>query len=152
PCRVQMAHEAFYHQAPMGQNTVTIAVSQSGETADTLGAVRVQAGLGSRVIAICNVVGSSLTRASDLTLYTMAGPEISVASTKAFTCQLTMFYLLALWIAERNERMDEDELRRLKSELLSIPGKMEAILQFEKHAEQIARVYRQVNHFYFLGR
>jgi glucosamine--fructose-6-phosphate aminotransferase (isomerizing) len=152
PCRVQMAHEALYHQAPMGQNTVTIAVSQSGETADTLGAVKVQAGLGSRVISICNVVGSSLTRASDLTLYTMAGPEISVASTKAFTCQLTMFYLLALWIAERHARMSAEEIVRLKTELLEIPEKMEAILQFEKQVEHMARVYRQVNHFYYLGR
>jgi glutamine---fructose-6-phosphate transaminase (isomerizing) len=152
PCRVQYAHEALYHQAPTGKSTVTIAVSQSGETADTIGAVKVQKGLGTRVISICNVVGSSLTRMSDLTLQTMAGPEISVASTKAFTCQLTMFYLLALWIAEREQRIDPEELHRLKSELLEMPAKMEAILQFEKQVEHLARVYRQVNHFYYLGR
>jgi glucosamine--fructose-6-phosphate aminotransferase (isomerizing) len=131
---------------------VTIAVSQSGETADTLGAARVQQAMGSRVIAVCNVVGSSLTRMSDLTLFTMAGPEISVASTKAFTCQLVMMYLIGLWIAERYDREDPEEITRLKRELLEIPAKMEAILQAKEQIRRLARAYRQVSDFYFLGR
>ncbi|MCB1185539.1 glutamine--fructose-6-phosphate transaminase (isomerizing) [bacterium] len=152
PCRVMYAHEALYHQAPLSSATVTVAVSQSGETADTLGAVKVQKAAGSKIISICNVVGSSLTRLSDQTLYTLAGPEISVASTKAFTCQLTMIYLVALWIAEKFGKEDPAELRRLKEELLAVPDKMSAILQSEKQIEHLARVYRQVRHFYYLGR
>jgi glutamine---fructose-6-phosphate transaminase (isomerizing) len=152
PCRVTYAHEAQYHQAPISPSALTIAVSQSGETADTLGAVRAQKDQGSAVAAICNVVGSSLTRTADLTLYTMAGPEISVASTKAFTCQLTCLMLAALWIAERYQSVPPDELKRLKRELLDIPGKMEAILQYQGEVERLARVYRQVDHFYYLGR
>ncbi len=152
PCRVTYAHEAQYHQAPISDSALTIAVSQSGETADTLGAVRAQKDKGSPVAAICNVVGSSLTRLSDLTLYTMAGPEISVASTKAFTCQLVCLMLAALWIAERYKTVAPDELSRLKRELLDIPGKMEAILQHQGEIERLARVYRQVAHFYYLGR
>ena len=152
PCRVMYAHEALYHQAPISNAALTIAVSQSGETADTLGAVKSQKAAGSKIVSICNVVGSSLTRISDQTLYTMAGPEISVASTKAFTCQLTMIYLMAIWIAEKFGRADAAELKHLKEELLAIPEKMSAILQTESQLEQLARVYRQVRHFYYLGR
>jgi glucosamine--fructose-6-phosphate aminotransferase (isomerizing) len=108
--------------------------------------------MGSRVIAVCNVVGSSLTRLADLTLYTMAGPEISVASTKAFTCQLVMMYLIGLWIAERYDRESPAEIARLKRELLEIPAKMEAILQHKEEVKKLARAYRQVEDFYFLGR
>lgn len=152
PCRIQYAHEAQYHQAPLGQHSVTVAVSQSGETADTLGAVRAQREAGSRVLSICNVVGSSLTRHSDLTLFTMAGPEISVASTKAFTCQIAVLLLMALWIAERDRTQSPEELRRLKEELLLIPGKMAATLEHIGEIEALARVYRQGHHFYYLGR
>ncbi len=152
PCRVEYAHEAQYHFAPIDASAVTIAISQSGETADTLGAVKAQQALGSRSIAICNVVGSSLTRIADFTLYTTAGPEISVASTKAFTCQLTMLYLMGLWLAERRGTLDADELRRLKAELIAIPEKMTALLHTKKQVERLARVYRQVDHMYFLGR
>jgi glucosamine--fructose-6-phosphate aminotransferase (isomerizing) len=152
PCRVMYAHEALYHQAPISSAALTIAVSQSGETADTLGAVKSQKAAGSKIVSICNVVGSSLTRISDQTLYTMAGPEISVASTKAFTCQLTMIYLVAIWIAEKFGHADAAELRHLKEELLAIPDKMNEIIKSEKQIEHLARVYRQVRHFYYLGR
>lgn len=152
PCRTQLAHEAMYHQAPIGGSAVTIAISQSGETADTLGAARVQQQIGSRLVAVCNVIGSSLTREADLTVNTMAGPEISVASTKAFTCQLTILFLMAMWVAEKYKRIDPVEARRLKQEVLAIPGKMEAILEYEDKLERLARVYRQVDHFYYLGR
>ena len=152
PCRVEYAHEALYHQPPADPHSITIAVSQSGETADTIGAVKVQKQGGSRLVAVCNVVGSSLTRLADLTLYTYAGPEISVASTKAFTCQLVILYLIAIWIAERYGTTDAAELRRLKAELLEIPDKMAATLASKKQIEQLARVYRQVDHFYYLGR
>ena len=152
PCRLQYAHEALYHQAPMRKDMITVAVSQSGETADTIGAVAAQQDLGSSVLAICNVVGSSLTRMAERTLYTKAGPEISVASTKAFTCQLTVMYLLALWLAERRGTQSPDELRRLKEELIAVPDKMSAILKSLRQIENLARVYRQVNHFYYLGR
>jgi len=152
PCRIEYAHEAQYHQAPTGPEVVTIAISQSGETADTLGAVRAQKSMGSRIVAVCNVVGSSLTRVADLTLYTMAGPEISVASTKAFTCQLAMVYLIALWIAERDGSSTPEEVRRLKTELLAIPAKMEAVLERIHDIEELAEVYKAVNHFYYLGR
>jgi glutamine---fructose-6-phosphate transaminase (isomerizing) len=152
PCRVEYAHEALYHQPPSDPHSITIAVSQSGETADTMGAARASKALGSRLVAVANVVGSSLTRLADLTLYTYAGPEISVASTKAFTCQLTMLYLIALWIAERYGTADPAELHRLKAELLAIPDKMAATLASEKQIEQLARIYRQGHHFYYLGR
>jgi len=152
PCRVQYAHEALYHQAPIDRRTVTVAVSQSGETADTLGAIRVQQQVGSRVVAVCNVVGSSLTREADMTFYTMAGPEISVASTKAFTCQLAVLILMALWIAERYELKPPEEIRRLKAEMLALPAKMEYILEQKYLLERLARVYWHVDHFYYLGR
>jgi glutamine---fructose-6-phosphate transaminase (isomerizing) len=152
PCRVEYAHEAQYHQALLSPHAVTVAVSQSGETADTLGAVRAQQEAGSRALSICNVVGSSLTRLSDLTLLTMAGPEISVASTKAFTCQIAVLFLMALWIAERDGTQPPEELRRLKEELLLIPGKMAATLEHIGEIEHLARVYRQGHHFYYLGR
>jgi glucosamine--fructose-6-phosphate aminotransferase (isomerizing) len=152
PCRIQYAHEAQYHQAPMSRSTTTIAVSQSGETADTLGAAKAQQEAGSRLISVCNVVGSSLTRLSDLTLYTMAGPEISVASTKAFTCQLAVLALMALWGAEQFEQRPPEEIKRLKHELHAIPAKMEAVLQYQNKIERLAKVYRHVAHFYYLGR
>ncbi len=113
------------------EDTLTVVISQSGETADTLAAQREAKQKGSKTLAICNVVGSMITREAAGTIYTHAGPEIGVASTKAFTCQLTALFILAMHLGQANGRLDESSSRCLVQELLRLPGKLETVLSHD---------------------
>ena len=110
PVEVDIASEFRYRKLLVNERVLTIAISQSGETADTLAGIRLAASLGSRVITICNVVGSTMTREADGVIYTHAGPEIGVASTKAFTSQLAALFLLTLYLAKARGTMTREQL------------------------------------------
>src|SRR5579859_7112890 len=128
PVEVDYGSEFRYRDPLLGPETLTVVISQSGETADTLAAQREAKSKGSKTLAICNVVGSMITREAAGTVYTHAGPEIGVASTKAFTCQLTALFILAMYIGQIRERLDEATSRCLVHELLLLPGKLEHVL------------------------
>jgi len=134
------------------ENCLTIAISQSGETADTLAAIRLAKEKGASVLSVCNVVGSSVTRESHGVIYTSAGPEIGVASTKAFTTQVTALYLFAIHLASI-KGMISDVLRKERVELLdSIPKKLELILMKDEEIKSLARLFHQKRDFLYLGR
>ena len=133
------------------QHTLVIGVTQSGETADTIAGMQEARSKGAKLITICNVLGAAATRMSDGVIYTNAGPEIGVASTKAFTTQLTAFFLLSLYVRQlRGE--DKQNLRAAMHELSSIPHKIERLLRQEKHIEALAHKYAKSQDFLFLGR
>jgi glucosamine--fructose-6-phosphate aminotransferase (isomerizing) len=132
--------------------TLTVVISQSGETADTLAAQREAKLKGSLTLAICNVVGSMITREAAGAIYTHAGPEIGVASTKAFTSQLTALFLLAMHLGQGRGALDDGTSRCLVQELLRIPGKLETILQQDAVYEELARKLFRATDFLFLGR
>ena len=125
PVEVDYGSEFRYRDPIVGDDTLTVVISQSGETADTLAAQREAKQKGSKTLAICNVVGSMITREAAGTIYTHAGPEIGVASTKAFTCQLTALFILAMYLGQARGQLDESTSRCLVQELLRIPGKLE---------------------------
>ena len=125
PVSVELASEFRYNDPLIDENTLIIAISQSGETADTLAGMRLAKEKGAYVLAITNVVGRSVSREADCTFYTYAGPEISVASTKAYTTQLVALYLFALFIAEQKQSISADEINEIKSELLDMPNTIE---------------------------
>ncbi|HEY8516682.1 MAG TPA: glutamine--fructose-6-phosphate transaminase (isomerizing) [Candidatus Binatia bacterium] len=152
PVDVDYASELRYRQPILGPDTLLIAVSQSGETADTLAAVEEARASNAKVLAICNVVDSSIPRRSHAVLYTHAGPEISVASTKAFTTQLTAFYLLALHLGRLLGRLDETKGRALVSDLVNLPSLVQETLSREKQIEKIAKKYGHAKDFLYLGR
>jgi glucosamine--fructose-6-phosphate aminotransferase (isomerizing) len=131
---------------------LTVVISQSGETADTLAAQREAKQKGSKTLAICNVVGSMITREAAGTIYTHAGPEIGVASTKAFTGQLTALFILAMYLGQANQRLDESASRCLVQELLHLPGKLETVLSHDALYETLARELFRATDFLFLGR
>src|SRR6478752_151613 len=114
-------------------------ISQSGETADPIAAQREAKAKGSRTLAICNVVGSMVTREAAGTVYTHAGPEIGVASTKAFTCQLTALFILAMYLGQANGHLDEEHSRCLVQELVHLPGKLEALLANDAQYEALGK-------------
>jgi glucosamine--fructose-6-phosphate aminotransferase (isomerizing) len=152
PVEVDYGSEYRYRDPIIDANTLVIGVTQSGETADTIAGMQEAKGKGARLIAICNVIGAAATRMSDGVIYTNAGPEIGVASTKAFTTQLTAFYLLSLYI--RQLRGDsKDEIREAMHELSTIPHKIEHLLKTqEKKIQQLANRYHTAQDFLFLGR
>jgi glucosamine--fructose-6-phosphate aminotransferase (isomerizing) len=152
PVEVENAAEFRYRSPVLDKGTLVIAVSQSGETADTLGAVKEAHALGAKVLSICNVVGSSLARESDGIIYTRGGPEIGVASTKAFTTQLVVFYILSLLLSKLKKTMGIHEIKKHLKQLAEIPQKVETILQNEKIIEEISERYYQVTNALFLGR
>ena len=127
-------------------------ISQSGETADTLAAQREVKQRGGKTVAICNVIGSMLTREADGTLMTHAGPEIGVASTKAFTSQLTALFLLAMRLAQAKDRLGEEISRKLVHDLLLVPGKLEAVLSNDAPFPDLAAQLSRARDFLFLGR
>jgi glucosamine--fructose-6-phosphate aminotransferase (isomerizing) len=127
-------------------------ISQSGETADTRAAQNEAKIRGSKTLAICNVVGSMITREAAGTIYTHAGPEIGVASTKAFTGQLTALFILAMYLGQANERLDETTSRCLVQELLRLPGKLETVLSGDPQYEMLGRELFRSTDFLFLGR
>ncbi len=131
---------------------MTLLITQSGETADTIAAQRESKSKGVKTLAICNVVGSMVTREAHGTIYTHAGPEIGVASTKAFTGQLTALFLLALYLAEKRGTLPSDQICRYIDELNRIPGKLESILAHEEEYEDLAKAYSRAQDFLFLGR
>jgi len=151
PIEVDYGSEYRYRNPIVDEQTLVIGVTQSGETADTIAGMQEAKKKGAKLVTICNVLGSAATRMSDGVIYTNAGPEIGVASTKAFTTQLTAFYLLALYIRQlRGE--DRDDIRYAMHELSVIPHKIETLLKQEKHIEKLANKYHTAQDFLFLGR
>jgi glucosamine--fructose-6-phosphate aminotransferase (isomerizing) len=136
----------------VGRDTLTIVISQSGETADTLAAQREAKSKGSKTLAICNVVGSMITREAAGTLITHAGPEIGVASTKAFTGQLTALFLVGLYLAQVRETVSAETSMKLVQQLLHIPVQLEEILRRDAIYEDLAKKLHSASDFLYLGR
>ncbi len=152
PVEVDYASEWRYRDPIVGPDTITLVISQSGETADTIAAQREAKARGSKTLAICNVVGSMITREASGTIYTHAGPEIGVASTKAFTGQLTALYLFALYLAQVRGTMSTEQARAAVQEITHIPGKLEQLLTRDELCEELAKHYQRAHDFLFLGR
>ena len=152
PVEVDYASEWRYRDPIIDPEDLTLLITQSGETADTIAAQREAQSKGSKTLAICNVVGSMIAREASGTIYTHAGPEIGVASTKAFTAQLTALFIFALYLAEVRETLSADEARKLINELTLLPGKLETLLGHDEECETLARQYSRVQDFLFLGR
>ena len=152
PCEVDLASEFRYREPVVGSRDLVVGISQSGETADTLAAVKEARARGARTFAICNVVDSAIPRASDLVLYTHAGPEIGVASTKCFTAQLAALALLAIHLGRRNGALAGVAATELVGELLNIPHKMSETLKDCGDLKELARKYKNARDFLFLGR
>jgi glucosamine--fructose-6-phosphate aminotransferase (isomerizing) len=152
PVDVDYASEFRYRNPILGPDTLLLAISQSGETADTLAAVEEAKEQGAPVLSICNAVDSSIARKSDAVLYTHAGPEISVASTKAFTTQLTALYLLSLHVGRHLGRLDEEKGRALVHNLVNLPQLVTESMQCSKQISKIARKYGHAEDFLYLGR
>jgi len=153
PVEVDIASEFRYRRLLMGENILAIAISQSGETADTLAGLRRAASLGSRVVTICNVVGSTMTREADGVLYTHAGPEIGVASTKAFTSQLAALFLLTLYLAKIRRTISDDQLKTLGHALVGIATVIERELpDLQRRLQELIERYYNCRDFLFVGR
>jgi glucosamine--fructose-6-phosphate aminotransferase (isomerizing) len=152
PVEVDYASEWRYRNPIVDANTITLVISQSGETADTIAAQREAKARGSKTLAICNVVGSMITREAAGTIYTHAGPEIGVASTKAFTGQLTALYVFAMYLAQVRGVMSADKAQAAMLELTRIPGKLETVLAQDPACDELAKRYQKVHDFLFLGR
>ena len=152
PVEVDIASEFRYRGPLIGKDDLFIAMTQSGETADTLAAMREAKKRGATVIAICNVVGSTVSREADGVIYTHAGPEIGVASTKVFTAQLTALYIFALHYAILRERMGAAEVRKMLADLVHIPVLVERCLEDNDAVEQVAKNFFRATDFLYLGR
>src|SRR6266403_438639 len=152
PVEVDYASEWRYRDPIIAPDTITLLITQSGETADTIAAQREAKAKGSKTLAICNVVGSMVTREAAGTIYTHAGPEIGVASTKAFTAQLTALYLFALYLAQVRGTITPEQSKAEVHELTRLPGKLEHILTQEEACEELAKLYSRAQDFLFLGR
>ena len=152
PVEVDYASEWRYRNPIVEPNTITLVISQSGETADTIAAQREAKAKGSKTLAICNVVGSMITREAAGTIYTHAGPEIGVASTKAFTGQLTALYIFAMYLAQVRGVMTPEQARAAMLELTRIPSKLEHTLTQDEACDELAKRYQKVHDFLFLGR
>lgn len=152
PVEVDIASEFRYRDPMIDKNTLMIVLSQSGETADTLAALREAKSMGARVIAITNVVGSSVSREADDVLYTWAGPEIAVASTKAYTTQLITMYMLALFFAENKKTLSNAEIDKIKEDMLTIPEKAQEVLKNKDTIQKFASNTYMHKDMFFLGR
>ncbi len=152
PVEVDLASEFRYRDPLVGEDTLLVTISQSGETADTIAALEEGRRKGARVLSICNVVDSSIARKSDAVLYTHAGPEISVASTKAFTTQLTALYLLGLQLGSARGRLEPERLKELIGDILHLPHLMDEVLGQDGRIQEIARRYFHATDFLYLGR
>ena len=152
PVEVDYGSEFRYRDPILNGKTLTVLISQSGETADTLAAQREALKKGSKTLAICNVLGSMLTREAAGTVYTHAGPEIGVASTKTFTAQLTALAILALYLAQTKEKISPALSKNLVREFLAIPNKLETVLNNNDQCEKLARTLYRSDDFLFLGR
>ncbi|MGP8216932.1 MAG: glutamine--fructose-6-phosphate transaminase (isomerizing) [Bacteroidia bacterium] len=152
PVEVEYASEFRYRNPVIHEDDVVIAISQSGETADTLAAIELAKSKGAIIIGICNVVGSSIPRATHAGSYTHAGPEIGVASTKAFTAQITILTLMALQIAQEKGTLPRSRFHELINELSVIPDKVQAVLERNKEIKAIAGIYKNARNALYLGR
>jgi glucosamine--fructose-6-phosphate aminotransferase (isomerizing) len=152
PSEVEYAAELRYRHPIMDERTLVVAISQSGETADTLGAIVEAKSRGAKVISICNVVGSSITRESHGVIYTHAGPEIGVASTKAFTTQVAVIYLLSIYLGVARNTLSQVEAKHLIESLLTIPHKIEEMLEREEEINDISSRLYKANNALYLGR
>jgi glucosamine--fructose-6-phosphate aminotransferase (isomerizing) len=152
PTHVETASEFRYRDTTIGPDDLVIAVSQSGETADTLAAVKLAKERGAKVLAVCNTVGSALTRAADWTLYSHCGPELGVASTKAFIGQLTALAIIALHAGAARGGLTEAQGRALVDELVKVPGLIRAALKLDKAVLDVAKRFAKSRHFLFIGR
>ena len=152
PAEVEYAAEFRYREPIIDDKTLVIGITQSGETADTLGAVWEAKAQGAKVISICNVVGSSIARDSHGVVYTNAGPEIGVASTKAFTTQLAVVYLLAILFGQKRGAINETEAVKLINNLIELPAKLEETLHSEEEVEKVAAKFYKANNALYLGR
>jgi glucosamine--fructose-6-phosphate aminotransferase (isomerizing) len=152
PCEVELAHEFRYRDPILTRNTLVVAISQSGETADTLMAIRHARSQRARVLAICNTNGSTIPRESDAVIYTHAGPEIAVASTKGFLTQLVACYLLGLYLAQVRGMKYGDEIAAIVHELGRMPGHVQQMLDRAEEVYALARELEDVRSVLFLGR
>ncbi|MBO4695649.1 MAG: glutamine--fructose-6-phosphate transaminase (isomerizing) [Lachnospiraceae bacterium] len=152
PVRVELASEFRYRKAKLTPGSLVIIVSQSGETADSLAALRMAKDKGLKTMAIVNVVGSSIAREADYCMYTLAGPEISVATTKAYSCQLICSYLLAVQFGHIRGTVSDEDYKKYLTELLSIPAKMEATLSDKERIQWFASKYANAHDIFFIGR
>ena len=152
PVEVEYASEFRYRNPVINKGDIVIAISQSGETADTLAAIKLAKENGAFVFGICNVVGSSIARAADGGAYTHAGPEIGVASTKAFTTQLTVIIMMGLRLGQLKGTIDNADFDRVAKQLAALPKLIESVLAYDKQIEKIAREYKDASNFLYLGR
>jgi len=152
PVEVEYASEFRYRNPLLYPDDVVIAISQSGETADTLAAIKLAKESGATVLGICNVVGSSIPRETDGGVYTHAGPEIGVASTKAFTAQVTVLTMMATFLGMKRKTIEERIYRHLINELYAIPKKIEEILLINEEIKELAQLYKFASNFIYLGR
>ena len=151
PADVDYASEFEYRNPMIGKGELTIVITQSGETADTGAAQREAKARGSRTVAISNVAGTTIAREADGVIYTLAGPEISIASTKAFTAQMAALFLFALHLAQARETLSPDLREHYIRELLELPAKLKTLLGCADQCEQIASEFHKVDDFLFLG-
>ncbi len=152
PVEVEYASEFRYRNPVINEDDVLIAISQSGETADTLAAIELAKSKGATIIGICNVVGSSIARATHAGSYTHAGPEIGVASTKAFTAQVTILILMALRLAQMKGTIEKSRFHRILNELESIPEKVRETLKVDQQIKELAQTFTYARNFLYLGR
>ena len=152
PVRVELASEFRYRKMPINKNSLVIVISQSGETADTLAALRLAKEKDITTLAIVNVVGSSIAREADKVFYTLAGPEISVATTKAYSAQLVAMYCLAVQFARVKNTITEEQYGNYITELLTIPDKIQKILQDKERLQWFAAKYANAHDVFFVGR
>lgn len=152
PVEVEYASEFRYRNPIISERDVVIAVSQSGETADTLAAIELAKAKGATIYGVCNVAGSSIARASHAGSYTHAGPEIGVASTKAFTAQVTVLTLIALHIAQHKGTLKKSRYQQILNELWNIPNLISKVLETNTHVVEIARHFKEARNFLYLGR
>jgi len=152
PTEVDIASEFRYRDPIIDEKTLCIYISQSGETADTIAALKLAKSKGAKTLAVSNVIGSSITREADYTIYTHAGPEIAVASTKAYTSQIVLMVILAIYFAEVLETADTSTIEKLKSDILELPAKVEKVLEETGNIQKIAHKIFNEHDMYFIGR
>ena len=152
PVEVDLASEFRYRDPMIDKNSLVIAVSQSGETADTLAALKEAKRRGAKTLAIVNVVSSAIASTADDVIYTWAGPEIAVATTKAYSAQLTVFYLLAIYMARRLGKIDDARNAQLITDLLKLPEKVEKLFEQKTVIQNMAALYFNEKHIFFIGR
>ena len=152
PVQVELASEFRYNHPILEKGELLISISQSGETADTLAALKEAKKLGAKTLSIVNVKGSAIARESDFVFYTQAGPEIAVATTKAYSCQLAAGYIFSLLLAKAKGKISKEETRSLTEELFLLPGKIQQCLSFDQEILPMAKELKDADNIFFLGR